>query len=330
MMGFEQGVHGDPIVIKKPVGGLDCRRRAAGLRDIGLRLGEERLGQIQQPVLQPAIAEFGTAEFAAHPARQRRCRSPAQALERGWRQRIEKYPLLRQSAFAGAILAPAAGGHADLDPIGGTIDRARAAGLDIALHQPRRQPVALLPIAGDPSRQLPQDVRAQMLNPHRRQDQKTAVANHPLQLRAARGIRPAQPLIARTQAPGRRAHRQAADRPVVLADDQVADLRAAQRAGAQRVMRRHHGMPSLAGCGPPLDRLQGDRPEIGQGTADLWPHRGRCLPRSPPRRLPSRRWQHQLAAPLQVNKPLAAGHLLRPPARVSPLESLTHTSFASR
>ena len=163
-----------------------------------------------------------------------------------------------------------------------------------------------------------------MLNPHRRQDQKTAVANHPLQLRAARGIRPAQPLIARTQAPGRRAHRQAADRPVVLADDQVADLRAAQRAGAQRVMRRHHGMPSLAGCGPPLDRLQGDRPEIGQGTADLWPHRGRCLPRSPPRRLPSRRWQHQLAAPLQVNKPLAAGHLLRPPARVSPLESLRH------
>jgi hypothetical protein len=324
MMGFEQGVHGDPMVIKKPVGGLDRGRRAAGLGDIGLRFGKERPGKAQQPVLQPAIAELGAAEFAAHPARQRGCRWPAQAFEPHRRQRIKKHPLLRQPACAGAILAAAASGHADLDPIGRAVDRARARRLDIALHQPRGRAVALLPIAGDAARQLSQNVRAQMLDPDRRQDQKPAVANHPRQLGAARGIIPAQPLIAHADAPGRRAHRQPADRAVALADDQVADLRTAQGTGTQRVMRGHHGMPGLARRGSPIDRPQGDHPELTQGPAHFAPNRRRCVIRSTLWRLATRHRQHDLAAPLQRDKPLAAGHLLQPPARVSPRQSLAH------
>jgi len=167
-------------------------------------------------------------------------------------------------------------------------------------------------------------MRAQMLDPHARQDHKAAVANDTLQFRTTRGVVPAQPLITRADAPGRCAHRQTADHAVALADDQVADLRPAQRTGAQRVMRRHHGVPSRARHASPINGLQGDHSEITQGTAHLRPHRRRGLIRSTPRRLPSRRRQRDLPAPLQGDKPLAASHLLQPPARVPPRESLTH------
>ena len=193
----------------------------------------------------------------------------------------------------------------------------------------RRQPVALLPIAGDPSRGLPQDVRAQMLNPHRRQDQKTAVPNHPLQLRAARGIRPAQPLIARTQRQAAALTAKPPTAPWCWLMDQVADLRAAQRAGAQRVMRRHHGMPSLAGCGP---RSTGCRVIVprsakaqltsGHTGAGACPDRRRGGSRraagntSLPRRSRS---MSRLRQAISFGRPHASRHSNR-----------SHTSFASR
>src|SRR5690348_14607904 len=65
-------------------------------------------------------------------------------------------------------------------------------------------------------------------------------------------------------------------------------------------------------------------PEITQGPADLRPDRPRCVIRPTLWRLSARHRQHDLAAPLQRDKPRAAGHLLQPPARVSPRESLAH------
>jgi hypothetical protein len=57
--------------------------------------------------------------------------------------------------------------------------------------------------------------------------------------------------------------------------------------------------------------LQGDHPEIVQSPAHLRPIRRRRFIRSTPWRLPTRRRQHQFAAPLQADKPFAAGHLLQ-------------------
>ena len=136
-----------------------------------------------------------------------------------------------------AVLAAAAPGQADLDPVGRAIDRARTRGLDVGLHQPRRDAVALPPVGRDAARQKAQRVRGQVLHHHPGHDQEAAVADDALQLLAALAVAPAQPRVTRRKPPRRRAHRQPADHAQPAADDQIAKLRPAQRAAAQRMRR---------------------------------------------------------------------------------------------
>ena len=113
-----------------------------------------------------------------------------------------------------------------------------------------------------------------MLHTHLRQDQEAAVADDALQLLRPFGVGPAEPEIARTQPPGGGGDRQPAKRAVVFADDQVTDLRPAQRAVTLRMMRPHHRVPRAAGLGGAGHWDQADAAQAGQGSGDVWPDRG--------------------------------------------------------
>ncbi len=225
-----------------------------------------------------------------------------------------------QSGLVGAVLASAARGHAGFDPIGGAIGGSRPRGVHIGLHQPGRQAITLPPVPGDPPRQLSQDMGGQMLHSNRGQDQETAVADDPGKVRVAHRVVPPQPFIAGGQPPGAGTDGQAAKHATLLADDQVADLRPAQRAAAKWMVRIHQGIPGAAFVSPAADRLQLYRSQFRQRRRYLGPDRrwGLCEPRS--RLRPSRRRQNNRALPLQLHKRLAAGHLLRPPENVHPVQ----------
>ncbi len=318
---FEQAVHADPVVVEEAIGCLGGGRRATGLRDVGLRLGKERRPQVEQPGLQPRIAEFGTVELAMHPARAGWRTVGAPPLQGARRQRIEEHPLAGQAALGCAVLPAAAGGHADLDPVGRAVGGAGTGGLDTGLHQPGGDAVALLPVGSDAPDQLAEHVRGEMLHLDGGQNEEAAVADDGLQVGGAFGVGPAQPGVARGEPPGGGADRQAAEHTVAVAADQVAELRATQLGRAEQVVLGHHGVPGPAvGCAAG-ERLEADGAEFGKRAGELWPGAG-CVGRhgAGGGRAAVRRGQHDGALPLQAEQLLAAGHLLRSAGAVAPVQ----------
>ena len=229
---------------------------------------------------------------------------------------------MRQARLARVVLTPAASGHADFDPIGGAIGRARARGLDIGFHQPRFDAVFFLPIVHNPPRQLPQNVRGEVVDLHRGQDQKAAVAHNPCQMLGALGVVPAQPLITRPQSPSGGADRQAAEHAMALSAHQIADLTAAQWRSAAPVVGRHHRLPTLALRRAAANRLYRDRAQIGQPATDLRSGRTRC--RGGPLRRPATRCRKlDITTPLKLDQMLAARHVLQSTAPILPPQPLT-------
>ena len=224
-----------------------------------------------------------------------------------------------------AILPPAPGGQADLDPVGRTITGPGALELNAGLQQPRGDAIAVLPIRHDASRQQPQDVRGQMLDGYAGQDQEAAVAENARQVCGPLRIAPPEPVIARRKPPGRRADGDAADLPHPRAADQVSDLRAAQRPAPLRMIRLQERIPSPALRGAAGDGLQLDAAQIRQCPA-VSRHIRRCRTGTPPPRLGviARRWQLDQPAALQLQEVFAARHLLRSAPHVAPAEVLAH------
>ena len=72
----------------------------------------------------------------------------------------------------------------------------------------------------------------------------------------------------RAQPPGGGTHGEAADRAKPRADDQVADLRPAQRAAALRVMRLHHRVPRAAVLRAGGDGVRSDRAQIAEEAGE--------------------------------------------------------------
>src|SRR5262249_26605125 len=124
------------------------------------------------------------------------------------------------------------------------------------------------------------------------QDQEAAVADDTRQVLSPCGIAPAQPLIARSKPPGRRTHGETADLPDRRADDQVSDLRAAQRPPPLWMIRFHQPVPPPARRRAAVDHLQFDLAQIRQRPAAVWHilRRG-VLPATLRPRPPPRRWQ---------------------------------------
>ena len=327
---LQHSVHGDPFIVEEAIRRFGRRGRAAGLGNIGLRAGEERRAEIEQPRRQPGIAEFGATELAMHPA-SRGWRAPwAQTLQRGGRQCIDKHPFggrfgvvrsgLIVRRFIVTILAPATRGQAEFGPVGGAIAGAGVSAFDAGFHQPGVKTVTVPPILPDPPRQLTQDMGRQMLHTHPGQDQEAAVADDALQVFRPFGVGPTEPDIAGPQPPGGGGDRQPTQRAVVFADDQVPDLRPAQRAIALRVMRPHHHVPRAAGLGAAGHGAQADSTQTGQRAADVRPDRD--VPgRRPPRwRLVSGFRQRDIAPALPRQKLLAAGHLPRAALRIAQVQ----------
>lgn len=69
------------------------------------------------------------------------------------------------------IVAAAAGGQANIDPVSGTLaGPGEAPGVDQGLGEPGRQPVARLPVAGYPAQGPPQDMTRQIWHADPEQD----------------------------------------------------------------------------------------------------------------------------------------------------------------
>ena len=114
-----------------------------------------------------------------------RCTQPATAAGRLPHSRFKaaasstrrKTRLSRHGAGVSVVLAAAPGGQADLDPVGRAIDGARAWDLDVGLHQPRRDAVAVRQSATMRRASKAQHVRRQVLHHDPGHDQEAAVAD---------------------------------------------------------------------------------------------------------------------------------------------------------
>src|SRR5665213_2633730 len=137
---------------------------------------------------------------------------------------------------------------------------------------------------------------------------------------AAFDVGPAEPVVARAQPPGRGGNREPTQAAVCFADDQVTDLRPAQRALALGVMRPHHDVPGAAARRAAGHGAQADRTQIGQAAGEAWPDHRRVVVRPPRRRLPPGRGQGNPPPPVQRQKLLAAGHLAWPAHRVTQVQ----------
>jgi len=116
-MGFEKRLQRGVRVIEEAVGRLGAGDTQGFCDRVG-GMRQKRCCQIEQPLLQPAVAELGGSELLVHPTRFRRRPVRAQSLKRRLAQRIEKDALLRHILLVQAILAPAPGRQPDLDPVG--------------------------------------------------------------------------------------------------------------------------------------------------------------------------------------------------------------------
>src|SRR5450756_747051 len=162
-------------------------------------------------------------------------------------------------------------GEAEFGPVGRAVGRAGMGEFDAGFHQPEVTAVTVPPVLSDAPRQLTQDMRGQMLHSYGGQNQKAAVADDALQLRRSFGIGPAEPFVAGAQSPGGGGDRKSAQAAVAFADDEVTDLRAAQRTIALGMMRPHHRVPLAAGRGAAGHGAKANRPQVGQSTIECWP-----------------------------------------------------------
>src|SRR5262249_16021582 len=127
----------------------------------------------------PKAPPGSTANLAGQRPQAWGSRLPAQALKPGPAQRIEKDAFLRHIPLVMAILAPATGSQADLDPVARPIRGPAPLEFRAGLQQPRGDAIAVRPIRHDAPREQAQDVRGQMLDAYGGQDQEAAVAEDP-------------------------------------------------------------------------------------------------------------------------------------------------------
>jgi hypothetical protein len=184
-----------------------------------------------------------------------------------------------------------------------------------------------LPVGSKPAHGLPEHMTGQVLNFDPRQNQKAAVGDHLGQVFSARSITPANPAIARLNAPRRRAESQPSQPLSFAALDQIAQLRSAKRPRAQIMIALHQLIPaprSLALSAVHSNQLHPT--QFSHTTLDRlrgW-NRLRKLSSPTPRRLVSRRPQPDHASPIKSRKRYAATHLLELTVGATPVQYPTH------
>ena len=153
----------------------------------------------------PALPSPAARALAALPwVRPPYPRCPAGYFASGGANWIDPDVLVRAQRCVCTILPATTLRLTQMAPIGRPIAGAAVTGaVHEGLHQHRGDCIACLPIRAQPLERQGQCVRGQVRDLHARQDQKAAVGHHLGQPRASSGIVPANPLVARRQAPRR-------------------------------------------------------------------------------------------------------------------------------
>ena len=334
---LQQGLEQHVLVGQETIGSLHLGHALTGFGNAGHRPGPKISRHRHQPPGQRG-AQAAAAKLLFRPV-YRRARSPgrqqARQLQRCAQdlapialQRIHEHVLARDFLLPVSILSAPSFGQPQIDPVGRAVARAPvAAGVDKGLYQYGRLAIALAPIAGQAPRRQTQHVRGQVGHLYRGQDQEPAVQCDPGQARATRGLGPADPLIAHPQSPGRRTEAQSA-KPALLAADQVAQLRSAQRSVTQRVVRLHHRAPHARVRTCPVDHHQFDLAHPAQCRLDLQPLLLRPLARALTRFKAHRPGSGQFdqATSLELDQQGSATRLLGSSGRILPIHPAAHES----
>jgi len=184
-----------------------------------------------------------------------------------------------------------------------------------------------LPVRSQPGHGLPEHMTRQVLNFDPRTNQKSTVRDHPRQVFSARSIAPANPAIARLNAPGRSAESQPSQPLAFSALDQIAQLRSAKRPRAQIMIALHQLIPaprSLALSAVHSNQLH--PAQFSQTTLNRlrgW-NRVRKLSSLTPRRWVSQRPQPDDPSLIKSRKRYTATHLLEPTVGATPVQFSTH------
>src|SRR5215813_3128557 len=165
-----------------------------------------------------------------------------------------------------------------------------------------------------PPDRLPKHMARQVLNFDPRQNQKATIRNHLVQIFFSCAIAPANPPIARLNAPSRGAESQPSQPLPFSALDQIAQLRSAKRPRAQIMITLHQLVPAPS-CRAlsALDSNQLHRPQFSQRTLDRLSTNYRSTRRW---LLATRPWlgqgrQVNHSTPMQSRKRNPATHLLK-------------------
>src|SRR5208337_51621 len=193
-----------------------------------------------QPLPQPLIAQARSAKLSLRPVRRRRGRSgclPAQTLARLRMQSIQENPLHRSAPAVLPVLTPSPHRLPHLPPVGGPIAGAcKTLRLHKGFHQQGPIAVAFLPVVGDLVQGQAENMRSQVGHAPVRQNQKTAVGDHLLQVFATSLVTPANPLIPRGQLPSCATESQSTQPLALAAVYGITHLCPTKRPGSQVVI----------------------------------------------------------------------------------------------
>ena len=312
-----------------------CACSLRGARDGAQRMLRQVARARHQTRAQARIAQRCAAELVRRPGlgvepvakRQRhhaRC-GHRQAFPPRRLQFIHIHCLARLGRRMGAVLTTAPRGLTYAHPVRRPPTRPGVLALvNERLQQPGPIAVTALEVRAHCPHHPTQDVRSQVAARYPGADQKPAQSHHPVQLVAAPRVVPANPGIARLQAPrgGRKAD---ATQPAVRGAHQIAQLMADPRPRATRVLVCHQRVPDQA-LRVALDQHQLQIPEPAHRSRHRARrrHRLRQHPRlaQHPATAP-RRWQRNLARCFQLGQRLAATRALQPPAAIAEIERFT-------
>ena len=247
----------------------------------------EQLRAPDQPCRQALVSQRGASElvvcplctvepFAGTGRRRRLDPRHAQGAPPVRGQLVHVDRLRRAGALMGAVTASSPRGGADAHEVRRPQARAVVLGRDEGLHQPRAVVVAGLEVRLDPAQHPPQHMAGQMAAPHRRADEESAQAHHPMQVRGALHVAPPHPRIARAKTQ-RRSREPDRAQPSMGRVDEIAQLAADEGGGALGMLGGEQGVPDPA-LRLVLDHHQPQALDIAHLGRHIDRCRHRCIP----------------------------------------------------
>jgi len=255
-MGGKNRVHAHGLVLKEPISAFGFGAAAAGLRNIGRRLRVEiarhgkkalsmaTISQSHFPelLLRPILWRLGrlSAPCGRKPRRARFLAKPLAAI-RVQRIKINIFDRLARSVIS--VLATAATGAAHMEPVGGTVGSCgKTFRFNVGLQKQWSITIRLLPVLCQALLRHGQNLRGKISHLHLARDDKPRVCHDISQVGLTRRMAPTDPAIAGPQIQSGGAEAQRSHIPM-LADNQVAQLRSAQRSIPKIVMRLYQLLP---------------------------------------------------------------------------------------